>query len=294
MSKRFTESNKWDDPFYQDLTPVLKCLWIYITDKCDNAGIWLVNKRTAEFNIGVKIDWDEVVKIFGDKITVFENGKKWLINKFIKFQYGDLTPNSPIFKSVLKTLKKHGIEYDINKNTINTLSIPYQYPIDTLSIPYQYPIDTLQEEEEGEGEEKNKNKDKKKDKNILKQSSIPVDNKYYAVYTAFVNLWFKFYEKHCDEKFQFQSKHGLAIKKIIKAVIITCKAKNKEITDDYLINSFDVFLQKMPQFWCRNPDLNAIAGHYNEIIAQIKQNNKGIQHAFEKYEELQQEMKKNE
>jgi len=273
MSKRFTESNKWDDPFYQDLTPVLKCLWIYITDKCDNAGIWLVNKRTAEFNIGVKIDWDEVLKIFGDKITVFENGKKWLINKFIKFQYGDLTPNSPIFKGVLKTLKKHGIEYDINKNTINTLSIPYTYSIYT---------------------QQEKDKDKDKDKDILKQSSISVDNKYYAVYTAFVNLWFKFYEKHCDEKFQFQAKHGLAIKKIIKAVIITCKAKNKEITDDYLINSFDVFLQKMPQFWCRNPDLNAIAGHYNEIIAQIKQNNKGIQHAFEKYEELQQEMKKNE
>jgi len=149
MSKRFTESNKWDDPFYQDLTPVLKCLWIYITDKCDNAGIWLVNKRTAEFNIGVKIDWDEVLKIFGDKITVFENGKKWLINKFIKFQYGDLTPNSPIFKGVLKTLKKHGIEYDINKNTINTLSIPYTYPTDT------------QKEKD-----KDKDKDKKKDKDI--------------------------------------------------------------------------------------------------------------------------------
>ena len=61
MAKRFTDSTKWDDPFFADLSNDYKLLWIYILDKCDHAGIYKVNKKMAEFCLNTKFDWKEVL-----------------------------------------------------------------------------------------------------------------------------------------------------------------------------------------------------------------------------------------
>lgn len=38
MSKRFTETDKWRDPWFRKLTPLQKCLFGYLCDNCNNAG----------------------------------------------------------------------------------------------------------------------------------------------------------------------------------------------------------------------------------------------------------------
>jgi len=37
--KRFTETTKWDDPWFRKLSPTAKLLWGYITDKCNAVGL---------------------------------------------------------------------------------------------------------------------------------------------------------------------------------------------------------------------------------------------------------------
>lgn len=108
MAKRFTDSAKWDDPFFADLSNEYKLLWIYILDKCDHAGIFKVNTKMAEFCIGTKFDWKAVQGVFTGRIQTL-NGEKWFIPKFIKFQYGVLAKQNRVHNSIIQILKKEGV-----------------------------------------------------------------------------------------------------------------------------------------------------------------------------------------
>ncbi len=44
MSKRFTETSKWDDPWFRELPGVQKLVFMYIIDRCDNAGFWEIDE----------------------------------------------------------------------------------------------------------------------------------------------------------------------------------------------------------------------------------------------------------
>lgn len=137
MSKRFTDSDKWEDPWYMDLTPEEKLAYEYILDKCSNIGIWKPNFRLAAFCIGIDFDFDSFKEKLGnDRVRLLANNDWWLI-KYIDFQYGKLSEESkskPIM-SYVKELKKQ------------SLWVPYRKGIGTLSH-------TLKE----------KDKDKEKDK----------------------------------------------------------------------------------------------------------------------------------
>lgn len=130
MAKRFTETKKWEDPWFQDLDPVLKCVWGFILDHCDNAGVWVVNTKLIGFMVGKNIAWDLVKKKFGNRLVEFAPGKIW-VPKFIQFQYGELSPACKPHQKILGLLKSHG-----------------------LLERYSKGIDTLQEEEEDKEEDK--------------------------------------------------------------------------------------------------------------------------------------------
>jgi hypothetical protein len=144
MAKRFTDSEKWDDPFFADLPNKYKMFWLYVLDKCDHAGFYKVNLKMAAFILGEKYDPVEILCIFAGRIKEL-TPEKWFIPKFISFQYGDLNDESRVHKSVLKTLKKEGITKECLKG-----------------------VDTLKD--------KDKNKDKDKDKDKEKDIYISYDN----------------------------------------------------------------------------------------------------------------------
>jgi hypothetical protein len=143
MAKRFTETRKWNDPWFQDLDPAFKCVWGYILDHCDNAGVWVINTKLMSFQVGKNFTWEAVKSKFGNRLREFSPGRVW-VPKFIEFQYGQLKIACPPHRPILSLLKSYGLFED------------YQKGIDRVS-------DTLQEEEEDKEEEKEKEKEKKGD-----------------------------------------------------------------------------------------------------------------------------------
>jgi hypothetical protein len=111
MAKRFTDTEKWDDPWFTELPDRIKLFWIYICDKADLAGVWKVHKRLAEASLGGPVDLAEALALFGPKrIQVMAGGERWRVLKFVEFQYGKISSKNPLHKAVSKILE--GYELD--------------------------------------------------------------------------------------------------------------------------------------------------------------------------------------
>ena len=108
MSKRFAATEIWDKQWFNSLSVKHKCLWKYLCDKCDIAGVWETNFPLASFQIGETIT-EEDMSVFGDRITLLECGKYYILG-FIEFQYGRLSPDCNPHKPVLKLIEKRGIK----------------------------------------------------------------------------------------------------------------------------------------------------------------------------------------
>jgi hypothetical protein len=114
MPKRFTDTEKWSEDWFLELSNAHKLFWIYICDNCNHAGVFKLNKKMFEFLIGTDINPEQFLLIVNDgKERVKTIGKgKWYIVDFIKFQYGEvLNPSSAVHASVIKILKDNKIDY---------------------------------------------------------------------------------------------------------------------------------------------------------------------------------------
>jgi hypothetical protein len=109
MPKRFVETNRWRDAWFRELSPDGKLAYSYMTDCCDNAGVFDPDWSLASFSIKKDIDWDSILDEMGNRIERLPNGKIFL-TRFIRFQYGELSPTVPPHRNVLDLLRRHGIE----------------------------------------------------------------------------------------------------------------------------------------------------------------------------------------
>jgi len=116
MAKRFTDTEKWKKPFIRGLQGAYKLLWLYICDDCDHAGIWQVDLDVAQIRIGEKIDIDEAIKSFENKIIIFDKGNKWFIPSFVEFQYpSGLNRDNRAHNSIFLLLEKNNLLDKQNK-----------------------------------------------------------------------------------------------------------------------------------------------------------------------------------
>jgi len=115
MAKRFTDTMKWDEDWYLDLSLTQKLFWIYICDNCNHAGIFKPNKRLFELLIGDKINLQTFLEQANTgkiRISVLQNGR-WYLTGFIEFQYGtNLNANNRVHKSILKLLNDNDLDWD--------------------------------------------------------------------------------------------------------------------------------------------------------------------------------------
>lgn len=109
LLKRFTATEKWDKEWWRDLPPKHKCLWLFLCDRCDAAGVWEQNFGLASFLIGATVKLDDL-SAFGDRIEILESGAV-LLTRFIAFQYGTLSASCKPHMKVLDALNKHGLDY---------------------------------------------------------------------------------------------------------------------------------------------------------------------------------------
>lgn len=143
MAKRFTDTTKWDRENFRKLSPLAKLAWFYVTDRCDNCGIWHPDFGLMSFQLGEEITREDFLRELGHKVVALPNGA-FFIPSFIEFQYGELKPDCNAHKPVIAALAKHGLELS---NPIPT--VPEQFMNSTGSVP-----GTLQ--------------DKDKDKDLIK------------------------------------------------------------------------------------------------------------------------------
>ncbi len=104
MAKRLTDTNKWDKAWFRKMNPVDKCIWMFLCDRCDHAGLWDIDEDAFRYYVGIELSIDQVLFTFRDHVE--KVGDKLQIMDFIPFQYGHLNPENRVHKSVLDKLEK--------------------------------------------------------------------------------------------------------------------------------------------------------------------------------------------
>lgn len=107
MPKRFMATERWDMAWYRELPAHHKCLWEYLTSKCDCAGAWEPDFHLASFQIGERVTRKDLVA-FGDRVEWLPCGKLWLVG-FVHFQYGKLSADCRPHHAVLERLDRYGL-----------------------------------------------------------------------------------------------------------------------------------------------------------------------------------------
>jgi hypothetical protein len=120
--KRFTETTKWDDPWFRKLSPKLKCLWGFICDRCDSAGVIEVDYEVASVQIGQKVT-EADMQALGDRVELLECGKWWVI-RFVAFQYGKLSEDCKPHVQVLQLLGMYNLRDRVSKGYAKGIHTP--------------------------------------------------------------------------------------------------------------------------------------------------------------------------
>lgn len=152
MAKRFTDTEKFTDPWYRRLSSKHKLFWEYLLCACDHAGIISVDLEFIEMVLKEKYEDNVIAKYFSDRVEKLAKPFEYFIPKFVTFQYGELSSKSPMHLKVIRTLKAAGINPD------------------TLSTGYKQGINTLEEEEEEEREREEEVKEEEEVKASVKQT----------------------------------------------------------------------------------------------------------------------------
>jgi hypothetical protein len=71
--------------------------------------VWSVDHDLAAFHIGETYDPQTALEAHGDKIHVFDDGRKWWLKEFIPFQQGDLRTGNKPHEAIIALLEKHSL-----------------------------------------------------------------------------------------------------------------------------------------------------------------------------------------
>lgn len=120
MSKRFTETDKWRDPWFRKLSATAKLLFLWLVDNCDKAGVIDLDLESATFDIGQPIDSHHLTEL-QSRWEKLPSGKIRL-TKFVQFQYGTLSEKCTPHIRVIETIRSHGLNFPSFGEKSTTLS----------------------------------------------------------------------------------------------------------------------------------------------------------------------------
>ena len=82
---RFSETNKWNDPWFRKLKAGEKLVFLYLIDNCDNAGFYEVDCEMMSFQIGIESSKIEGAIKGLSRGLLGANGWVWIKN-FLRHQ----------------------------------------------------------------------------------------------------------------------------------------------------------------------------------------------------------------
>lgn len=112
MAKRFTDSEKFRDPWYRKLKPKHKCMWEYFLSECDIAGILELDLDAMSFHIGDNITESDL-ELFSDRIYLLSENIIF-IPKFITFQQKELSRANKSHINIYSALEKYSIPENLD------------------------------------------------------------------------------------------------------------------------------------------------------------------------------------
>ena len=136
MSKRFIDTNLFNDEWFCELSKDGKMFFIYYFTNCDHAGILKLNKKLCKFQTDIA-NIDTVIKELGNTLVTIKDSL-YFMPKFIKFQYPNF-PQSNVKQqfSAINILKTYNL-WDENLNSYLTvskeLSNPYDNDNDNVNV----------------------------------------------------------------------------------------------------------------------------------------------------------------
>lgn len=103
--KRFTETSKWEDKWFRALSPGNKLVFLYVVDRCDNAGFLEWDVEAAKFHLGLEADKIEGAIKGLDRAIKGASGWLW-IRTFLRHQKNEfLRMENPAHRQIIGLLK---------------------------------------------------------------------------------------------------------------------------------------------------------------------------------------------
>ncbi len=109
--KIFTETDKWMDGWFQELTPIQKLCWFWINEHCNLAGVFRMNLKQASFDVKARITLKTIQPLLGRIVQI--GGDLWLVKGYIRFQQNcpvdELDERNGAHKKIKRLIKEFGI-----------------------------------------------------------------------------------------------------------------------------------------------------------------------------------------
>lgn len=170
MARRNFDTEYFKKPFVRGLSGAHKLFYIYVISDSDHAGIWIPDFEIAQVYMGMKIDKEEVLKAFGNRIIQLSDGK-WFFPEIIKKQYPNgLEGDNNAVKSAREKLEKYGITPEELKKVFSGVGQGLNNPKPTH----------IENEIEGEDETENETKPQKSNQIHLTPTEELEEQKAYA------------------------------------------------------------------------------------------------------------------
>ncbi len=103
--KRFSETTKWDDPWFRGLKPPEKLLFLFLVDNCNNAGFYELDTGAVAFKTGMT-ESQIVLGIKGlGRGCLGADGWIW-VRRFLRHQKNEeLNPDNNAHKQIIEFVK---------------------------------------------------------------------------------------------------------------------------------------------------------------------------------------------
>lgn len=125
---RYTDTNKWNDPWFIELSPCQKLLFNYLCDNCDNAGFFELSMKKFRDNLH-GFDDETIKESFRnlEKSYIFSKDRKVIfIKNFCKHQKNiPLNPRNNAHAGIIAIIQKYKSQFSediikiINKDAKN-------------------------------------------------------------------------------------------------------------------------------------------------------------------------------